>query len=73
MNMAQAEEHGRKLGLDHLKLVHAAHGDKIAAMVAGSLAMGARDWIIQRYGSRTAYDLCQGLADECVGNESVKL
>jgi hypothetical protein len=73
MKMDQFEEHGIRIASAHLALIQAAYDERTAMMVAAALAVGARNWIRDRHGSQAAYEFLSGLADDCLGNESVKI
>lgn len=63
---------GLSAGTNHLRIILAAHGEREAMAFAGGLVTAARNWVAEHHGARCAYDLCQGMADEALGEILVK-
>lgn len=52
-----------------LSLARVTYGSRAAMIDAGAIVTGARNFLIQHYGRRAAFDLFAGLADEIIKPE----
>lgn len=66
MNDEEAVLRGIQFSEDNLKIVEATFGRRTAMAYAGAVACGARNYVAERHGTRAAYELVQGLADDLI-------
>ena len=64
MNDEEAMCRGIQFSEDNLKIVEATFGSRTAMAYAGAVACGARNYVAERHGTKAAWDLMTGLADD---------
>lgn len=64
MTDQEAMERGVQFAEDNLKIVEATFGPRTAMAYAGAVACGARNYVAERHGTRAAFSLMSGLADD---------
>lgn len=60
---------GAQFARDHLQILDRAYRTKSTMAYAGAMVSGIANWVAHKFGTRAAYDLLVGLADEILARD----